>query len=129
MILGNYRWVKTVNSKVSLIYNTILIEHKVFAKIYLLPTRQNFQSRLRFEGNNSSTFHNKSSNTVLLATLNLWSNIQIVRTYTLKYNISDSVSLIIRYLDFETLYYYFKHISNKVMCYILNNTKNICFST
>ena len=102
-------------------------------KIYLLSTRQNFQSKLRFEGNkSSSTFHNKSSDTILSANLYLWSNIQIVKTHTLKYNIPDSVSLIIRYLDFETLHYYFKHISDKVMYYVLDNIEDItkiCFLT
>jgi len=102
-------------------------------KIYLLSTRQNFQSRLRFEGNkSSSTFHKKSSDTILSATLNLWSNIQIVKIHTLKHNISDSISLIIKYLNFETLHYCFKHISDKVICYVLDNIENItkiCFLT
>ena len=56
---------------------------------------------------------------------NLWSNIQIIRTYILKYNISNSVSLTIKYLDFETLHYCFKHVSDKVMCHILDNAENI----
>jgi len=80
----------------------------------------------------SSTFCNKSYNTILLATPNLWSNIQIVRTYILKYNVSNSISLITRHLNFETLYYCFGHASDKVICHILDSvedTKNICFPT
>ena len=114
-----------------LLHFLYLIYYISSMKIYLLSTRQNFQSKLRFKGNKSSfTFYNKSSDTVLSATLNLWSNIQIVKTHTLKHNISDSVSLIIRYLDFETLYYCFKYISDKVIYYVLDNIEDItkiCF--
>jgi len=49
------------------------------------------QSGLRVEGNESSSdFCNKSGDTVLLATFNLWGNIQIVRTHILKYDFYDS---------------------------------------
>ena len=61
-----------------------------------------------------STFDNKSSNTIILATSNLWSNIQIVRTHILKYNVPNPVSLISRHFDFETLY-----------CYILDNVEDV----
>ena len=50
----------------------------------------------------SSTFCDKSGDAVLLATPNLWDNIQIVRTYILKYNVPNSVSLVTRHLNFET---------------------------
>ena len=63
-------------------------------QIYLLSTRQIFQSGLRVEDNkSSSTFYDKSSDTVLSVTSNLWENIQIVRTYILKHDIPNSVSL------------------------------------
>ena len=42
------------------------------------------------------------------------------------------MSLITRYLDFETLHYYFEHVSDEVMQHVLNNvkdTKKICFLT
>ena len=48
-----------------------------------------------------------------------------MRTYILKYNISNSMSLITRYLDFEILHHYFRYISNKVMYHILDNVKNV----
>ena len=81
-------------------------------QIYFLSIGQILQSELRVKGNKSGfTFHNKSGNAILLTTSNFWSNIQIIRTHILKYNISNSVSLIIRYLDFKTLYCCFEHIS------------------
>ena len=61
----------------------------------LLSIRQIFQSGLRVEGNKSSfTFCNKSGNAILLATPNLWSNIQIVKTCILKHNICYNYYLI-----------------------------------
>jgi len=69
---------------------------------------------------------------VLLATHNLWDNIQIVRTHILKHNVSNSVSFIIRHLDFETLHYHFGHVSDKVTHHALDNiedAKKICFLT
>ena len=42
------------------------------------------------------------------------------------------MSLVTRYLDFETLHYYFEHVSDEVMQHVLNNvedTKKICFLT
>ena len=99
--LGNYGWVETTNLKVLLFmvtFNTFLIEHKIFypkkgttkvavsklwpvyyvpgMQMHFLSTRQIFQSGLRVEDNKSgSTFCDKSGDTVLLATPNLWSNI------------------------------------------------------
>jgi len=71
-----------------------------------------FQSGLRVEDNKSgSTFCDKSDNAVLSATPNLWGNIQVVRTCVLKHNIPNPMSLVIRYLDFETLHCCFGHVS------------------
>ena len=78
------------------------------------------------EDNKSSfIFHDKSSNAVLSVTPNLWNNIQIVRTLILKHNISNSMSFTTKYSDFETLHCCFGHVSNKVMCYVLNNVKDV----
>ena len=100
MTLYNYGWIKTTNSKALLFIvtsSTILIEHEIFdpekgttkvamsklwpvyyissMQIYLLSARQIFQSGLRVEGNKSdSTFCDKSGDTILLATPNLWGN-------------------------------------------------------
>ena len=94
--------------------------------MYLLSTRQNFQYRFRIEDNKkSSTSHDKSYNTVLLATANLWGNIQIVRTYILKYNIFNLVSFTIRYLDFETLDCCFVHTSDKIIYHVLNDVEDM----
>jgi len=74
----------------------------------------------------------KSSNVVLSATSNFWSNIQIVRTHIFKHNILNSVSFTTRYLDFGILYCFFRHISDEVMYFVLNNVENskkIHFST
>ena len=96
-----------------------------------LSTGQILLSELRVEGNKSSfTFYHKSINTALLATPNLWSNIQIVRTCIPKHNISNPMSLAIKHLDFETLHYCFEHASDEVIHYILDNiedTKKIHF--
>ena len=98
-----------------------------------LSTGQILQSRLRVEGNKSSfTFYNKFDNAVLLTTSNLWGNIQIIRTYILKHNIPNPVSLATRYLDFDTLHCYFGHVSDKVIHHVLDNVedmKKICFPT
>ena len=92
--------------------------------MYLLSIRQIFQSKLRIEGNKSgSSFCDKSSNSILLTTSNLWNNIQIMSTYILKHNISNLISLI-RYLDFEILHHHFEHIYDKVIYHIFNNIEN-----
>ena len=88
---------------------------------------------MRVEGNkNSFIFYDKSGDTVLSATPNLWDNIQIVRTYIFKHNVPNFVSFTTRHLDFETLHHCFGHVSNEVMYYTLNNIedmgmKKICF--
>jgi len=85
-------------------------------QICLLSTGQILQSGLRVEGNKSGfTFCDKSGNTVLLATPNLWGNIQIIRTHILKHDDPNPISLITRHLDFETLHHHFGHTSDKVM--------------
>ena len=94
--------------------------------MYLLSTKQILQSGLRVKDDKSgSTFYNKSGNVILLATPNLWGNIQIVRTHILKHNVSNPISLVTRYLDFETLHHHFKHTSNKVICYVLDNVEDM----
>ena len=156
--LSNYSQVETINSKTPLfivVSSTVLIEHEIFdpekgtikvamsklwlvycipsMQIHLLSTKQILQSRLRVEGNKSgSTFYDKFGNTILSANPNLWSNIQIIRTYILKHNVPNLVSLITRHLDFETLYHYFKHASDKIMYHIFDNVEDankICFPT
>jgi len=148
--LGNYGQVETTNSKAPLFIvasSTVLIEYEVFdserkttkvaisklwlvycvlsMQIYLLSIKQILQSGLRVKGDKSgSTFYDKSGNAVLLATPNLCSNIQIIRTYILKCNVFNPVSLTTRYLDFKTLHYHFGHASNEVMHHILNNVED-----
>jgi len=95
-------------------------------QIYLFSTRYILQSELRVEDNkNSSPFCDNSGNIVLLATPNLWNNIQIVRICIFKYNIFNPVSFVTRYLDIKTSYNYFGHISDEVIYYILDNVKNV----
>ena len=102
-------------------------------QIYLLSTGQISQSGLRVEGDKSdSTFCDKSDDAVLSATSNFWNNIQIIRTCILKYDVSNSVILVTRHLDFETLHHHFGHACNEVMHHILDNVedmKKICFPT
>ena len=118
---------KVAVSKLWLVYCVLSMQ------ICLFSTGQIFQFGLRVKSNkSSSTFHNKSGDAVSSATLNLWGNIQIVKTYIIKHNISNPVSLVIRHLDFETLHYQFEHASDKVMHYVLDNVgdvKKICFPT
>ena len=158
MTLSNYGQVETTKSKALLFMvtsSTVLIEHKIFdskkettkvavskllpvycvsgIQIHLLSTRQVLQFQLRVEGNeSSSTFYDKSGDTVISATSNLWDNIQIVRTHILEHNIPNSMSLMTRYLDFETLHYCFGHAYHEVIHHVLDSTeyiKKICFPT
>ena len=95
-------------------------------QIYLLSTGQILQSGLRVKGNKSSfTFYNKIGDAILLATSNLWCNIQIMKTCILKHNISNLVSLITRHLDFETLHHCFGHVSDKVIYHVFNNVEDV----
>jgi len=94
-------------------------------QIYLLSTGQILYSGLRVEGDKSSSiFCNKSGNAILSAIPNLWSNIQIVRTPILKYDIPNPISFVTKHLDFETLHHHFGHASYKIICYILNNVED-----
>jgi len=55
-----------------------------------------------------------------------------MKTYILKYNVSNSVNLMMRYVDFETLHHCFGHAYHEVIYYVLDNaeyTKKICFPT
>ena len=94
-------------------------------QIYLLSTRQILQSKLRVEGNKSDfTFYNKSCDAVLLATPNFLGNIQIVRACIFKYNISNSMSLIIK-SNSKTLYYCFGLTFDKAICHVFNNIEDV----
>ena len=56
---------------------------------------------------------------------------RFVKTCILKHNVPNSMSLVTRYLDFDTFYHCFEHTSGEVMCYVPNNVedvKKICFS-
>ena len=78
------------------------------------------------EGNKSgSTFCDKSGDAVLLATPNLWDNIQIVRTCIFKHYIPNLVSLVTRHLDFETLHCHFEHASDEIMHHVLENVEDV----
>ena len=70
----------------------------------LLSTGQLLQSGLSIEGIiDGSTFHDSSGDAVLSALSNLWGSIQIVRTYIIKNNVPNSVSLVTRHPDYETV--------------------------
>ena len=78
-----------------------------------LFTRQILLSELRVKDNKSSfTFCNKFYNAILLATSSLWSNIQIVKTYILKHNISNLISLITDLNLLSSLYILPKYMTN-----------------
>jgi len=54
------------------------------------------------------------------------------RIYILEYNISNSMSFITRYLEYETLHHCFRHISDEFICHVFDNvedTKKIYFPT
>ena len=70
----------------------------------LLSTGQLLQSGLSIEGIiDGSTFHDSSGDAVLSALSNLWGSIQIVRTCIIKNNVPNSVSLVTRHPDYETV--------------------------
>jgi len=71
-----------------------------------------------------SLVYDKFGDVILLATPNLKNNIQIMRICILKHNVSNSVSFTIKHLDFEILYCYFGHVSNKFIYHILDNVEN-----
>ena len=131
MTQGNYGRIETANSKAPLFMvavGTVLIEHEiidpkdrttktVISKLWpvyyvpgmtmcLLSTGQLLQSGLSIEGTmDGSTFRNSSGNAVLSALPNLWENIQVVRTCIIKNNIPNSVSLVTRHPDYETIHH------------------------
>ena len=47
-----------------------------------------------------------------------------MRTHIFKYNIPNSVSFVIRYLDIEILYHHFGYTFDKVIHYILNSVED-----
>ena len=55
-----------------------------------------------------------------------------MRTHILKYNVFNPISFVIRHLKFKTLHCCFGHVSDEIMCHVLNNVedvKKICFLT
>jgi len=80
---------------------------------------------------NGSTFCDSSGDAVLSVLPNLWGSIQVVRTYIIKNNVSNSVSLVIRHPDYETIHCQLGHISDEAMRHISDNvegTEKICFT-
>jgi len=130
MTQENYGRVEIANSKAPLFMvavGTILIKHEIIdpknkttrttisklwpvycvpgMTIYLLSTGQLLQSRLSIEGTiDGSTFYDLSSDAVLSVLSNLWESIQVMRTYIIKNNVPNPMSLITRHLDYETIY-------------------------
>jgi len=156
MTQGNYGCVETANSKALLFMvavGTVFIEHEIIDPknkttrtaisklwpVYYVPgmticflsTGQLLQSGLSIEGTmDSSTFCDSSGNAVLSALSNLWGSIQVIRTYIIKNNVPNPVSLVTRHLDYETIYYQLGHISDKAMRHISDNVEGaekICF--
>ena len=81
---------------------------------------------MRVEDNKSrSTFYDKSGDTVLLATANVWDNIKIVETYIVKYNVSNLMSVVIRYLDIETLDCGFRDTSEKIIYDVVEDVEDV----
>ena len=144
---GNYGCVETANSKASLFMvavGTVLIEYEIIdlkdrttrtaisklwpvycipgITMHLLSTRQLLQFGLSIEGTmDGSTFHNSSGDAILSALPNLWGSIQIVRTYIIKNNVPNSVSLVTRHPDYKTIHCRLEHISDEAMRHISDN--------
>jgi len=156
MTQGNYGCVETANSKAPLFMvavGTILIEHEIIdpkdrttrtaisklwpvycvpgITMHLLSTGQLLQSGLSIEGTmDGSTFHDSSGNAVLSALPNLWGSIQVVRTCIIKNNVPNSVSLVTRHPNYETIHCCLGHISDEAMRHISDNVEGaekICF--
>jgi len=130
MTQGNYSRVEIANSKAPLFIvavGTVLIKHEIIdpknrttrttifklwpvycvpgITIRLLSTGQLLQSGLSIEGTmDSSTFCGSSSDTVLSALPNLWGSIQVIRTYIIKNNVSNPMSLVTRHPDYEIIH-------------------------
>jgi len=78
-----------------------------------------------------SIFCDSSGDAVLSALPNLWGSIQVVRTYIIKNNVPNSVSLVTRHPDYETIHCQLGHISDETMRHISDNiegAEKICFS-
>ena len=127
---GNYSRVEIANSKAPLFIvavGTVLIKHEIIdpknrttrttifklwpvycvpgITIRLLSTGQLLQSGLSIEGTmDGSTFCGSSSDTVLSALPNLWGSIQVIRTYIIKNNVSNPMSLVTRHPDYEIIH-------------------------
>jgi len=156
MTQENYDCIETANSKVfffMVAVGTVLIEHEiidpkdrttrtVISKLWpvycvpgmtmcLLFTGQLLQSRLSIEGiMDSSTFCDSSGDAVLFALPNLWGSIQVVRTYIIKNNVPNPMSLVTRHLDYETIHHRLGHISDEAIRHISDNVEGaekICF--
>ena len=77
-----------------------------------------------------STFCDSSGDAVLSALPNLWGSIQVVRTYIIKNNVPNPVSLVTRHPDYETIHHQLGYISDKAIRHVLDNVegaKKICF--
>ena len=97
----------------------------------LLFTGQLLQSGLSVEDTvDGSTFCDSSDDAVLSALPNYWGSIQVVRTYIIKNNVPNPVSLVTKHPDYETIHCRLGHASDKVMRHVLDNVKGakkICF--
>ena len=146
---GNYSHVETANSKASLFMvavGTVLIEHEIIDPkdrttrttisklwpVYCVPgitmclfsTGQLLQSGLSIKGTmDGSTFCDSSGDAVLSTLPNLWGSIQVVRTYIIKNNVSNPMSLVTRYPDYKTIHHQLGHISDKAMRHISDNVE------
>ena len=79
---------------------------------------------------NGSTFRDSSGDAVLSALPNLWGSTQVVRTYIIKNNVPNPMSLVTRHPDYETIHHHLRHISDKAMRHISDNVEGaekICF--
>jgi len=86
---------------------------------------------LSIEGTiDGSTFRDSSGDAILSALPNLWESIQVVRTCIIKNNVPNPVSLVTRYLDYETIHHQLGHIFNEAIRHISDNVEDaekICF--
>ena len=90
----------------------------------LFSTGQLLQSGLSIKGTmDGSTFCDSSGDAVLSTLPNLWGSIQVVRTYIIKNNVSNPMSLVTRYPDYKTIHHQLGHISDKAMRHISDNVE------
>ena len=78
----------------------------------------------------SSTFRDSSGDAVLSALPNLWGSIQVVRTCIIKNNVPNSVSLVTRHPDYETIHRRLGYISDEAMRHVPDNVEDaekVCF--